>query len=55
MVPLTGLAIPLFGYKAHISIDRKFRLIQKLKAADTAASDGARAREGLWIKPRRRQ
>jgi len=28
----------------HISIDRKFRLIQKWKATDTAASDGARSR-----------
>jgi hypothetical protein len=37
----TDLAIPFFGYKSHISIDRKFRLIRKWKTTDAAASDGA--------------
>ncbi|GBQ88255.1 transposase [Acetobacter nitrogenifigens DSM 23921 = NBRC 105050] len=37
----TDLAIPLFGYKLHISIVRKFRLIRQWKASDAAASDGA--------------
>jgi len=42
--PATDLAIPFFGYKSHVSIDRKFRLIRKwkAKATDAAASDGAR-------------
>lgn len=44
-IPSTDLAIPLFGYKSHISIDRQFRLIRKWKATDAAASDGARVRE----------
>ncbi|WP_264779051.1 transposase, partial [Gluconobacter sphaericus] len=46
-MPATDLAIPFFGYKSHISIDRKFRLIRKWKTTDAAASDGARLREGL--------
>ncbi len=49
-VPATDLAISFFGYKSHISIDRKFRLIRKWKATDAAASDGARLREGLLDK-----
>ncbi|OAZ74575.1 hypothetical protein SRCM100623_00612 [Acetobacter pasteurianus] len=44
---MTDIAIPFFGYKSHISIDWKFRLIWKWKATDTAASDGVRLREGL--------
>ena len=36
-----------FGYKSHIPIDRKFRLIRKWNATDAAANDGARLREGL--------
>jgi len=46
----TDLAIPFFGYKSHISIDRKFRFIRKWKTTDAAASDGARLREGLLDK-----
>ena len=49
-MPATDLAIPFFGYKSHISIDQKFRLIRKWKAIDAAASDGARLREGLLDK-----
>ena len=49
-MPATDLAIPFFGYKSHISIDRKFRLIRKWKTTDAAASDGARLREGLLDK-----
>ncbi len=49
-MPATDLAIPFFGYKSHISINRKFRLIRKWKATDAAASDGARLREGLLDK-----
>ncbi|WP_249212885.1 IS5 family transposase [Acetobacter thailandicus] len=46
-MPATDLAIPFFGYKSHVSIDRKFRFIRKWKTTDAAASDGARLREGL--------
>jgi len=49
-MPSTDLAIPFFGYKSHISIDRKFRFIWKWKTTDAAASDGARLREGLLDK-----
>lgn len=47
MVPAIDLAIPAFGYKSHISIDRRFRLIRHWKATDASAHDGARLREGL--------
>ena len=49
-IPATDLVIPFFGYKSHISIDRKFRLIRKWKTTDAAANDGARLREGLLDK-----
>ncbi|MCW2264236.1 hypothetical protein M2305_000183 [Gluconobacter cerinus] len=54
MIPATDLAIPFFGYKSHVFIDRKFRFIRKWKMTDAAASDGARLR-GCWIKPIRPQ
>jgi hypothetical protein len=46
----SGPPLSFFGYKSHVSIDRKFRLIRKWKATDAAASDGARLREGLLDK-----
>jgi IS5 family transposase len=49
-MPATDLAIPFFGYKSHVSIDRKFRFTRKWKTTDAAASDGARLREGLLDK-----
>ena len=49
-IPSTDLAIPFFGYKSHVSIDRKYRFIRKWKTTDAAASDGARLREGLLDK-----
>ncbi|MCP1203675.1 IS5 family transposase [Acetobacter oryzoeni] len=49
-LPATDLAIPFFGYKSHVSIDRKFRLIRKWKTTDAAVSDGARLREDLLDK-----
>ncbi len=44
-IPATDLAIPFFGYKSHVSMDRKFRLIRKWKT-----TDGARLREGVLDK-----
>jgi IS5 family transposase len=41
------IAIPLFGYKSHISIDRRHGIIRRGKVTDAAAHDGARLREGL--------
>ncbi|MDX6751451.1 IS5 family transposase [Geminicoccaceae bacterium 1502E] len=41
------LAIPAFGYKSHIGIDRRHGLIRRHKLTDAAAHDGARLREGL--------
>jgi IS5 family transposase len=46
-LPPVDLAIPAFGYKNHISIDRGFGLIRKWTASDAAAHDGARLEEVL--------
>jgi len=42
-MPLTDLAIPFFGYKSHISIDRKFRLIRKWKTTNATSQTYAPA------------
>ena len=44
------LAIPLFGYQNHVSIDRGFGFIRKWSATDAAAYEGRRLREGLLDK-----
>ncbi|MDE7541202.1 transposase, partial [Gluconobacter sphaericus] len=49
-LPATDLAIPFFGYKSHVAIDRKFRFIRKWKTTHAAANDSARLREGLLDK-----
>lgn len=41
------LAIPAFGYKSHIGIDRRHGFIRRQKTTDGAAHDGARLRDGL--------
>ena len=45
--PQIDIAIPSFGYKNHISIDRRHGIIRRQKASDAATHDGARLREGL--------
>jgi IS5 family transposase len=45
--PQIDIAIPTYGYKSHISIDRGHGLIRRGKTTDAAAHDGARLREGL--------
>jgi IS5 family transposase len=45
--PQIDIAIPTFGYKSHISIDRRHGIIRRTKVTDAAAHDGARLREGL--------
>ncbi len=42
-----AISIPVFGYKDHIGIDRRFGFIRTSKVTDAAAHDGARRREGL--------
>lgn len=42
-----AISIPVFGYKDHIGIDRRFGFIRTSKVTDAAAHDGARLREGL--------
>ena len=48
--PGIDLAIPAFGYRNHISIDRGFGLIRKWLATDAAAHEGRRLRDGLLDK-----
>jgi hypothetical protein len=45
-----NVAIPLFGYQNHISIDRGFGFIRRWTATDAAAYEGRRLREGLLDK-----
>jgi IS5 family transposase len=45
--PQIDIAIPAFGYKSHISIDRRHGVIRRAKVTNAAAHDGARLREGL--------
>ena len=48
--PPLDLAIPVFGYQNHISIDCGFGFVRKWAATDAAAYEGARLREGLLDK-----
>ena len=45
--PQTAIAIPVFGCKSHVSIDRRHGVIRRARTTDAAAHDGARLREGL--------
>ena len=49
-MPAVDLAIPAFGYRNHIAIDRRFGLIRTWLATDAAAHEGSRLREGLLDK-----
>ena len=42
-----GLTIPAFGYKNHINVDRRHRLIRRWTVSHAAAHDGARLPELL--------
>jgi IS5 family transposase len=46
-MPAVDLAIPAFGYKNHVSIDRGFGLIRKWTTTHAAAHDGARLEDVL--------
>jgi transposase, IS5 family len=48
--PPIDLAIPVFGYQNHISIDRGFGFIRRWSATDAAAYEGRHLREGLLDK-----
>lgn len=41
------IAIPVYGYKSHISIDKQNGIIRRQIVTDAAQHDGARLREGL--------
>ena len=40
--PQIDIAVPAFGYKNHVSIDRRHGLIRRWTTSDAAAHDGAR-------------
>jgi transposase, IS5 family len=40
-MPRVDLAVPAFGYKNHIGIDRRHRLIRRWQVTDAARHDGA--------------
>ena len=42
--PLPMIAVPTFGYKSHISIDRRFGFIRKAKVTSAADADGRQLR-----------
>ena len=46
-MPAVDLAIPAFGYKNHVSIDRGFGLIRNWTTTNAAAHDGARLEDVL--------
>jgi transposase len=48
--PTVDLAIPVFGYQNHISIDRGFGFIRQWSATDAAAYEGYLLRAGLLDK-----
>jgi IS5 family transposase len=48
--PPVDLAISLFGYQNHVSIDRRFGFICRWAATDAAAYEGRRLRQGLLDK-----
>ena len=48
--PPVDLAIPLFGYQNHVSIDRRFGFIRRWAATDAATYEGRRLRQGLLDK-----
>ena len=41
------IAVPTFGYKSHISVDRRHGIIRRQRVTDAVAHDGAQLREGL--------
>jgi IS5 family transposase len=41
------IAVPTFGYKSHIGVDRRHGIIRRHRVTDAAAHDGAQLREGL--------
>ena len=49
-LPAVDLAIPAFGYRNHISIDRGFGFIRKWRSTDAAAYEGRQLRDGLLDK-----
>jgi IS5 family transposase len=48
--PPVDIAIPVFGYQNHVSIDVRFGLIRRWSATDAAAYEGARLRKDLLDK-----
>ena len=49
--PLPQIATPVFGYKSHISIDRRFGFIRKAAVTSAADSDGRQMRWVIEVVP----
>lgn len=49
-VPQRDLAIPVFGCKNHVSIDRRIGFIRRWRETDAAAHEGRLLRRGLLDK-----
>ena len=45
--PQIAIAIPVYGYKSHVSIDKMHGIVRRQLTTDAARHDGARLREGL--------
>jgi transposase, IS5 family len=45
--PAADIAIPVFGYKSHASIDRRHGFIRKWDVTDASRHDGRMLRRGL--------
>ena len=43
--PLPMIALPVFGYKSHISIDRRFGFIREMAVTSSSAADGRLLRQ----------
>ena len=43
--PLPMIALPVFGYKSHISIDRRFGFIREMAVTSASAADGRLLRQ----------
>lgn len=47
--PLPMIALPVFGYKSHISIDRRFGFIREMAVTSASAADGRLLRQVVQV------
>lgn len=44
-MPLLMIALPIFGYRSHISIDLRYGFIRKMAVTSASAADGRLLRQ----------